>query len=165
MESGSSTGIPYMTAERFTLDSNILVYATDSASALRQGLAISLVDQSTEVDCVLTLQALGEFFHAVTRKGIAPKPAAAKQVHDWMGVFATVAASETALAAAVDISAAGLLAFWDAVLVATAEEAGCSLVLSEDMHDGMKLGGVKVRNPFAGSELAPDIRKLIGLGV
>jgi predicted nucleic acid-binding protein len=152
-----------MTAERFTLDSNILVYATDSASALRHGLAVSLVDGSTEADCVLTVQSLGEFFHAVTRKGIAPRLAAARQVHDWMGVFSTAAASETALGAAIDISAAGLLSFWDALLVATAEEAGCSLVLSEDMHDGMKLGGITIRNPFAGSELARDICQLIGL--
>ena len=151
-----------MTAERFTLDSNIL-YATDSASALRHGLAISLVDQSTEVDCVLTLQALGEFFHAVTRKGIAPRTGAAKQVHDWMGAFATIGAGDTSLAAAVDIAAAGQLSFWDALLVATAADAGCSLVLSEDMHDGMRFGNVTVRNPFAGRELAKDIRQLIGL--
>lgn len=152
-----------MTAERFTLDSNILVYATDSASALRHLLAISLVDQSTEVDCVLTLQALGEFFHAVTRKGIAPRLGAAKQVHDWMGAFATVGAGDTSLAAAVDIAAAGQLSFWDALLVATAADAGCSLVLSEDMHDGMRFGNVTVRNPFAGRELAKDIRQMIGL--
>lgn len=152
-----------MTAERFTLDSNILIYATDSASALRHRMAVSLVDHSTEVDCILTLQSLGEFFHAVTRKGIAPRLAAARQVHDWMGVFATVGASETALATAIDISAAGLLSLWDALLVATAEEAGCSLVLSEDMHDGMRFGRLTVRNPFAGGELAEDIRALIGL--
>jgi predicted nucleic acid-binding protein len=152
-----------MTAERFTLDSNILVYATDSLSTARHRVAVSLVDQATTVDCVLTLQSLGEFYHAVTRKGIAPKRAAASQVHDWMGAFETFGASATALAFAVDAAASGLLSFWDSVLVATADEAGCSLVLSEDMHDGMRFGGVTIRNPFAGSELAADIRALIGL--
>lgn len=152
-----------MTAERFTLDSNILVYATDSLHASRHRSAVSLVDRATTVDCVLTLQSLGEFYHAVTRKGIAPKRAAAKQVHDWMGAFETVGVNATGLAFAVDTAASGLLSFWDSVLVATADEAGCSLILSEDMHDGMRLRGVTIRNPFAGSGLASDVRALIGL--
>lgn len=80
-----------------------------------------------------------------------------------MGAFETVGANAAALALAVDAAASGLLSFWDSVLVATADEAGCSLILSEDMHDGMRLGGVTVRNPFAGSELASDVRTLIGL--
>jgi predicted nucleic acid-binding protein len=99
----------------------------------------------------------------VTRKSIAPKRAAAKQVHDWMGAFATVGANDTAVATAVDIAAAGRLSYWDALLVATAEEARCTLVLSEDMHDGTRFGKLTVRNPFVGSNLADDIRALIGL--
>jgi len=153
-----------MTVERFTLDSNILVYATDSLSARRHRLAVSLVDHATTVDCILTLQSLGEFFHAVTRKAIAPKHAAARQVHDWMGAFPTVGAGATAVATAVDLAAAGRFSFWDALLVATASDAGCTLVLSEDMHDGVRFDKLTVRNPFAGSDLAADIRTSIGLG-
>ena len=80
-----------------------------------------------------------------------------------MDAFATVGAGDTALAAAVDIAAADQLPFWDALLAATAADAGCSLVLSEDMHDGMRFGNVTVRNPFAGRELAKDVREMIGL--
>ncbi|HMD62718.1 MAG TPA: hypothetical protein VKF83_01930 [Stellaceae bacterium] len=39
----------------------------------------------------------------------------------------------------------------DALLVATAAEAGCNIVLTEDMSDGRILRGVRIHNPFAAS--------------
>ena len=45
------------------------------------------MDKMPDVDCVLTLQALAEFFHAVTRKGKMPTDEAAAMVHDWMELF------------------------------------------------------------------------------
>jgi predicted nucleic acid-binding protein len=52
---------------------------------------------------------------------------------------------------------------FDALLLATAREAGCTVALSEDMHDGAALGGIVVRNPFADGALADDLRPLLGL--
>jgi predicted nucleic acid-binding protein len=42
------------------------------------------------------------------------------------------------------------LAFTDALILAAAIEADCDTVLSEDMQDGGKVGGVTIRNPFRG---------------
>jgi hypothetical protein len=39
------------------------------------------------------LQALGEFYVAVTQKGIVPPAEAAAQATDWLDLFPTVAAS------------------------------------------------------------------------
>ena len=39
--------------------------------------------------------------------------------------------------------------FWDAMLWTTARQAGCRLLLSEDLQDGQTLGGVTCVNPFA----------------
>ena len=52
---------------------------------------------------------------------------------------------------------------FDALLLATARQAGCSIALSEDMHDGAKLDGIVVRNPFGQRTLAEDLRPLLGL--
>jgi predicted nucleic acid-binding protein len=41
------------------------------------------------------------------------------------------------------------LAVWDAIILATAAEAGCRVLLSEDMQDGFTWGGVTIVNPFA----------------
>ena len=52
----------------------------------------------------------------------------------------------------------------DALLVATAAEAGCNIVLTEDMSDGRILRGVRIHNPFAASgDLTRAARRLLGL--
>jgi predicted nucleic acid-binding protein len=37
---------------------------------------------------------------------------------------------------------------YDALIVATAINAGCTTLYSEDMHDGQKIDGLTIRNPF-----------------
>jgi predicted nucleic acid-binding protein len=43
------------------------------------------------------------------------------------------------------------LSFYDALIVASAEEAGCDTLYSEDMQDGRAIGGLTIRNPFLAS--------------
>jgi predicted nucleic acid-binding protein len=150
-----------MTAERISLDSNLLIYAADNTAGDRHRLAARLVVACARIDCVLSVQALSEFFHAVTRKGKLARTVAAKQVKDWMSYFPLIAPDGTALGAALDLSVSTKSGFWDGLLLATAEQAGCTLLLSEDMHDGMKFRALRVRNPFAGSALAKDVADLI----
>jgi len=40
------------------------------------------------------------------------------------------------------------LAFYDALVVAAAVEAGCDILYSEDMQHGRIIGGLTIRNPF-----------------
>ncbi len=40
------------------------------------------------------------------------------------------------------------LNIWDAMIFAAAAEAGCDVLLSEDMQDGFLWGGVRVISPF-----------------
>lgn len=64
---------------RFTLDTDLLVYSVDSTAGARHDLAVEIVDRATECDCYLTLQALSEFYAAVTRNGIVRPAEAAAQ--------------------------------------------------------------------------------------
>ncbi len=134
---------------RFTLDTNILVYSVDRRFAEKRRLASEIIDRSIDVDCQLTLQALSEFYAAVSRKGILQAAQAAEQVIDWLTTFSCGAASESAIRTALTSVTAGRASYWDALLVATAAEAGCSLILTEDMAGGTTLGGVEIHNPFA----------------
>ena len=43
------------------------------------------------------------------------------------------------------------LSFYDALIVASAEEAGCDTLYSEDMQHGRAIGGLTIRNPFLAS--------------
>jgi predicted nucleic acid-binding protein len=51
-------------------------------------------------------------------------------------------------AAAVDISATNGYHIYDSLIIASALDAGCSVLYSEDLHDGHVIGGLTIRNPF-----------------
>jgi predicted nucleic acid-binding protein len=150
--------------ERFTLDTNLLVYAIDSAAGARHDVAGQIIQHAVRLDCWLTLQAVSEFYAVVTRKGIVQPPDAAAQAADWLDLFPCAAASETAVRTALADAAAGRASYWDALLLATADEAGCRVILTEDLADGADLGGVRIRNPFsAAGGLTDQTRGLLGL--
>lgn len=151
-----------MSGERFTVDTNILVYAADELAGSKRDLAVEFMGRAVGCDCVLTLQSLTEFFHAVTRKGIVPARDAAAQVRDWMTIYPVVGADDATLAAALQTSTAHKLSIWDSMLIATAAVAGCAVVVSEDMQDRQRIGGVRLCNPFAAAGLSVDAKRLLG---
>lgn len=67
----------------------------------------------------------------------------------WQDAFAVQPITAAVLASAMDLSADHALLRWDAVMVAAAAEAGCRLLLSEDMQDGFTWRGLTITNPFA----------------
>ncbi len=139
---------------RFTLDANLLVYSVDSAAGTRHELAIEIVDRAAERDCCLTLQAPSEFYAVVTRKGMVRPADAAAQAENWLGAFRCCPASSVAVRTALGDASAGRASYWDALLVATASEAGCTIILSGDMADGADLGNVRIQTrarPWEGS--------------
>jgi predicted nucleic acid-binding protein len=133
---------------RVTVDTNLLVYAADSAAGHRHAAASSALLRASHGDCVLMLQTLAEFFHVVTRKKKLPVENAVARIENWQDVFPVHAADGAALRAAVDAVRHHRLAFWDALLWAAARQAGCRLLLAEDMQDGRRLGSVTFVNPF-----------------
>ena len=134
---------------RFSVDTNILIYAVDRDAGERHKRSKEIVARAALHDCVLTVQALAEFFHATTRKNLLALSHAGTFVRDWIDVFRVVSATDTAFINAIEGVEEHRLAFWDALLWATVRQSGCSAIISEDMQDGRRLGGVEIINPFA----------------
>ncbi len=103
------------------------------------------------------LQSLGEFYHAATRKGRVPPLEAAKVIGRWLRIFRAHPADRVALEQAISITLRYRLQFWDAMMVSTADQAGCRFLLSEDLQDGQTIGRVTVINPFGAANA-----KLVG---
>jgi len=40
------------------------------------------------------------------------------------------------------------ISFWDSIIIASALNSGCSTLATEDMHDGLKIGNMVVKNIF-----------------
>lgn len=80
-----------------------------------------------------------------------------------MSLFRDAPTTREAVIRAMVEAEEGRFSFWDALLLAAAEEAGCTVCLSEDMADGAKLGRLVVRAPFAAGGLSQASRELLGL--
>jgi predicted nucleic acid-binding protein len=151
-----------MSGERFTLDTNILVYGIDNRDKSKQMQALAILKASVRLDCPLALQAIGEFHAAATRKLKLSAADARDRSVQLLKSFDTFGYSASAVLAALDASSEGRFSFWDAVLLASAAETGCSILLSEDMRDGARLGSIVVRNPFGTKGLSDNARELLG---
>jgi predicted nucleic acid-binding protein len=133
-----------------SFDTNILVYAVDNTAGERHAVATDLIERSIRHGgCVQTLQSLAEFFSVVTRKaGIAPD-VAASFIKGWHAVLPIEASTPADLDQAIHAARDNGIAFWDAMLWATARRVGVRVLISEDFQDGRILDGVRFVDPFA----------------
>ena len=134
--------------ERYSLDTNLLVYAVDQDAGERHRRALELVDQAVDRDCLLAQQVLAEFFYTATRKGKMPPTEAAAQVEDWQQLFPIITPRSDALSQAIAAVTEHNLAFWDAMLWATLRPADVTTLLSEDFQHERTLGGMRFHNPL-----------------
>ena len=153
-----------MSAERFSLDTNILVYSFDTKAGARHETAKTILEVAAGLDCWLTLQSLSEFYSVSTRKLAMPPVDAATAVQTWLLVFRTIAPSAQCVLSAISAAVAGHASYWDALLMATAAQAGCASMLTEDMHPGALIAGVRVVNPFGAFGLGTEAAVILGVG-
>jgi predicted nucleic acid-binding protein len=109
---------------------------------------MAILAATARVPSVLALQVIGEYYVATTRKVRLNPGDIRDRVQDLLSTFRTSPHMPRAMAIGASLAAQGRYFYWDAVLLASAEEAGCTVMLSEDMADGSKLGKLIVRNPF-----------------
>ena len=124
-------------------DSNILIYAF-STDARRDRALATVADGG-----VISVQVLNEFTNVLRKK----------QKQDWPVIEAALNSVRfrfpdiMPLTADTHGAALGLarehgLAFYDALIVAAAVEAGCNTLYSEDMQHGRAIGALTIRDPF-----------------
>jgi predicted nucleic acid-binding protein len=132
---------------RFSVDTNILIYAFDPADREKQARCQVLVDRLVELDTVLTLQVLGEFLNAARRRGV-PAAKAEKAVGDWSTVFSLAATRPEMLLQANTRADRYQIQYWDSLIVGVCLAHGVTMMFSEDLQHGMKFDGLTVINPL-----------------
>ena len=111
--------------------------------------------------CWLTLQSISEFYVVVTRNGMMPAAEARSVAETMIDLFRTAEPSAAAARTALAQAAAGRASYWDALLIATAAEVGCTAILTEDLADGTTLNGVRIINPFGERSLTAKASALL----
>lgn len=135
---------------RVAIDSNVFGYAAgigfDAAKRDTAGLWLNAIKAS---DVVMPSQVAGEFYNILIKKGGTPPVLARKIVQDWADVFGLAVPTPDTMRSALEVASFHNLQIWDALILTIAAEAGCKILLSEDMQDGFVYRGVTVANPFA----------------
>jgi predicted nucleic acid-binding protein len=106
-----------MKTERYTLDTNVLVYAVERNEGWKHELAAEVVRCSVGGSCLLTVQALAEFVAVLTRKRPHEQPFALAQARDWLALFQVTGPNKQALRDALDVwnpgaLHSGMACFW-----------------------------------------------------
>ncbi len=137
-------------SDRVFVDTNVLVYARDSAEPDKQARASAWVEYLwRQRTGRLSFQVLNEYYVTVTAK-LTPgldRVAARADVRSLMA-WDPIQPRLESLEAAWQLLDRYGLSWWDAQIVAAAQHARCSVLLSEDLQHGQVLAGVEVRSPF-----------------
>jgi len=131
------------------LDTNILVYAEDVNGPAMKRAALDLLDKLPPETTMVPAQTLGELFNVLVKKARRSRRDAERAVLAWGDAFPLIETSSSVVLAAMMLANDHQLGIWDAVILAAAADAGCRLLLSEDLQNGFTWSGVTVTNPFA----------------
>jgi len=142
------TSVKHMALRSF-IDTNILVYAEASDVPAKQKVALTLLKQHyEEASGVLSTQVLQEYCNVALKKLKLPHPYIRAQL-DLYEQFDVIQVTPAIIRAGVDLQQTRSVAFYDAIVLASAQIAGCSVLFSEGMKTGEIVGGVRIINPFA----------------
>lgn len=130
------------------LDTNVLVYAEGLNGDARGRRALDVVERLTPDTTFIPAQALGELYHVLVRKASWNRDRAERAVLAWGDAFPIVETSAGVMLSALTLSRDHQFGVWDAIILASAAEARCRVLLSEDLQDGFSWSGVTVVNPF-----------------
>jgi predicted nucleic acid-binding protein len=129
------------------LDTNILVYAEGVNGAKHRDRATELIS-ALHGSILLPLQVCCELHRILVRKAELTPAEATGRIKAWVDQSTTAPASRGAYEAALSLAGNHRLQIWDALILAVCAEAGCRLLLSEDMQHGFVHSGLTVVDPF-----------------
>ena len=126
------------------IDTNVLIYGQEAGAKSETARRVILAGG------VISVQVLNEFAAVLRRKfGL-----------EWAVIADSLADVRTALdpvrpigveihTSAVALARSHGFSFYDALIVASALDAGCETLLTEDLQDGRRVNGLTIVNPFA----------------
>ena len=132
------------------VDTNILLYARDASEPAKQAVAAKRLEELWEQRSGrISVQVLNEYFVNVTRElnpGLTPDEA-------WddveaLSVWDPLPMDMPLLQRGYAVQRRYGLSWWDSLIIAAAEAAECTTILSEDLAHGTQYFGIMVEDPF-----------------
>ncbi len=137
--------------DKIFIDTNILIYANDTRERDKQAKAIAVISALLkEGRGVVSTQVLQEYACVALRK-LGQRPEVVIRQLRLLERLEIIRQSPGMIRRAVEISQTYRIGFWDACIVANAENADCAVIYSEDLNTGQFYSGLRVENPLATS--------------
>ena len=135
-------------ATRSFIDTNVLIYAEASDAPLKQQVALAILKRLYEdAQGVLSTQVLQEYCNVALKK----LKLSAQHVRSQLEMyeqFEVIQVTPAIIHAGLDLHQTRSVSFFDAIILASANTAGCGVLYSEDMNAGEAMLGVRIVNPF-----------------
>ena len=132
------------------VDTNVLLYAVDDKDIPKRDRSRQWLAACWRAHCGrLSTQVLNEFYANVRRKfssalSAGDARAEVRRYQHWRPWVIDHPTIETAWA----VESRYGINYWDALMVAAAQQQGCTLLLTEDLQHDQQIDGVRIVNPF-----------------
>jgi predicted nucleic acid-binding protein len=137
-------------SDKCFVDTNILVYAHDRSTGVKHLRAQALLEQLwNSGKGVLSTQVLQELCINLRRKAGNPLPV--DEVRLLIREYSTwelITNTPESVLKALDLEMRYKTSFWDALILQAADDAGASILYSEDLAAGQYYGAIQVVNPL-----------------
>ena len=138
-----------MSVECF-IDTNVFVYQLEGRDTRKAGIARNLIRQGIESgDACISFQVVQECLNTALRKALVPLSGheMRRYLDSVLAPLLRVQPSLRLYHASLNIQSRYGFAYYDALIVAAALDAGCALY-SEDLQDRQRIEGLTVVDPF-----------------
>lgn len=136
---------------RFFLDTNVFVYVFDTRDQTKSERALRLIrDAVASKQGIVSYQVVQEFLNvALTRFAkLLPMTEVERYLLDVFRPILAVHSSPRLFLDALRICSQHQFSWYDSLIVAAAQQSECSILYTEDMQHGRRIGDLRIENPF-----------------
>lgn len=136
---------------KFFIDTNVLIYTFDQSDPVKKEKAIRLVGEALEEGSgIVSFQVVQEFLSAALHK--FKKPLSGDEISGYyeeiLGPLCGIYPDAELYRKALRIHRETQYHFYDSLIIASALEAGCKTLYSEDLQNGRRIAGLAIKDPF-----------------
>lgn len=140
-----------MSAKKFFLDTNVIVYTFDQSAPQKQKIAQHLLEQTLSGQGCISYQVIQEFTNLALRK-FSPTMTTSEAQRYLENVLLPICEfypTEKFYQRGLSIQERWRFSWYDSLIITAALEIGCDVLYSEDMQHGQKIETLTILNPFS----------------
>lgn len=135
------------TNAKIFIDSNIWIYLYSTTEKSKRALAQKLIDSYNNI-CIST-QVLNELANVLSKKFKLPASDVTTVLEDITQYTSIHTVDFSTIKKALHIAQALKYSYYDSLIIASALQEECSVLISEDMHSSHKIeNALTIKNPF-----------------